>query len=84
MLQPHPHLAANFKGHTDTVLSLSFEPNGKYLASSSKGMCIVYVFLLVTGITVTLRGMVLMGAHNNHTSLITMSVYVVNLNTFSF
>ena len=36
-LGPHPLLAADFKGHTDAVLSLSFEPGGKYLASSSKG-----------------------------------------------
>ena len=36
-LPPHPLLAAEFKGHTGTVLSLDFDCNGKYLASCSDG-----------------------------------------------
>lgn len=36
-LEPHPLSAADFKGHTGTVLSLSFEPGGKYLVSCSDG-----------------------------------------------
>lgn len=36
-LPPHALLAAEFKGHTGAVLSLDFDTNGKYLASSSDG-----------------------------------------------
>ena len=36
-LPSHPLLAAEFKGHTGAVLSLDFNTNGKYLASSSDG-----------------------------------------------
>ncbi len=37
LLEPHPYLAANFKGHIDTILLMSFEPGGKYLATLTKG-----------------------------------------------
>ena len=30
-------MAADFKGHTGSVVSLDFEPGGKYLVSSSEG-----------------------------------------------
>ena len=33
----HPLLAADFKGHTGAVLSLSFELGGKYVVSCSDG-----------------------------------------------
>ena len=36
-LPSHPLLAADFKGHTEAVLSLDFDSSGKYLASSSEG-----------------------------------------------
>lgn len=36
-LGPHPYLAADLKGHTESVLSLDFEPGGKYLVSCSEG-----------------------------------------------
>ena len=34
----HPLLAAEFKGHTDGVLSIDIDPNGKFLTSCSEGM----------------------------------------------
>ena len=40
-LPPHPLLAAEFKGHTGSVLSLDFDSNGKYLASCSDGMLLL-------------------------------------------
>lgn len=43
ILEPHPLLAANFKGHTDKVFGLSFSPDGKYLSSISKGIYIVII-----------------------------------------
>ena len=36
-LPSHPLLAAEFKGHTGSVLSLDFDINGKYLGSCSDG-----------------------------------------------
>ena len=36
-LPSHPWLAADFKGHTEAVVSLDFDSSGKYLASSSEG-----------------------------------------------
>ena len=36
-LPSHPLLAAEFRGHTGSVLSLDFDDNGKYLASCSEG-----------------------------------------------
>ena len=39
-LPPHPLLAAEFKGHTGAVVSLDFDVNGKYLATSSDGKCL--------------------------------------------
>eukprot|EP00731_Ephydatia_muelleri_P023093 Em0015g676a len=35
-LPSHPWLAADFKGHTEAVVSLDFDSSGKYLASSSE------------------------------------------------
>ena len=37
-LPTHPLLAAEFKGHTDGVLSIDIDPNGKFLTSCSEGM----------------------------------------------
>ena len=36
-LPSHPLIAADFKGHTESVLSLDFDSSGKYLASASEG-----------------------------------------------
>ncbi len=36
-LPSHPLLAADFKGHTGSVLSLDFDSSDRYLASSSEG-----------------------------------------------
>ena len=36
-LPSHPLLAAEFKGHTGSVLSLDCDINGKYMASCSEG-----------------------------------------------
>ncbi len=36
-LPSHPLLAADFKGHTGAVLSLDFDSNDRYLASTSDG-----------------------------------------------
>lgn len=40
LLPSHPLLAAEFKGHTSSILSLDFDTNGKYLGSCSDGMLI--------------------------------------------
>ena len=37
VLPPHPLLAAEFKGHTGSVVSMDFDVNGKYLATCSDG-----------------------------------------------
>lgn len=49
-LPPHPLLAAEFKGHTGSVLSLDFDVNGKFLASCSDGRLLVsYILVGIMG-----------------------------------
>lgn len=43
-LPSHPLLAADFKGHTGPVVSLDFDSNDRYLASSSEGEQSCYHF----------------------------------------
>ena len=42
-LPAHPLLAAEFKGHTGAVLSLHFDPSGRYLVSCSEGQSALIV-----------------------------------------